>query len=150
MMRAMSQPVLRTMLAVVVLAPFAVAACNLVKKDEADAGAVATATASAPATTAAPTATPAATDTSTAAPTVAPLGSTPAAPATPGKPGTPVKPGDGGAAPATDGGKPSPGTAPTPTLTIPTAIPGFDAGGFKPPPGFPSSLPTFPPPPATK
>ena len=39
---------------------------------------------------------------------------------------------------------------PTPTFAIPTAIPGFDAGGFKPPAGFPSTipttLPTFPPP----
>ena len=54
---------------------------------------------------------------------------------------------DAGAA-ATDAGKAAP--APTPTFTIPTAIPGFDAGGFKPPAGFPSTipttLPTFPPP----
>jgi hypothetical protein len=57
------------------------------------------------------------------------------------------KPADGGVA-AADAGKAAP--VPTPTFAIPTAIQGFDAGGFKPPAGFPSTipttLPTFPPP----
>jgi hypothetical protein len=87
---------------------------------------------------------------------VAPLGATPAQPAGGVKPavavtdgGKPVAVADAGAAPvAADGGKAAP--VPTPTFTIPTAIPGFDAGGFKPPAGFPSTLPTtlptFPPP----
>ena len=73
---------------------------------------------------------------------------TPAPPSTDvpllGKPGTTptgtvvVKPTDGGVKP-TDGG-----TAPAqPGLVIPT-IPGFDAGGFKPPAGFPTAIPGIP------
>jgi hypothetical protein len=100
---------------------------------------------------------------------------TPAVPATTAAPGTPAPPvttvaplggavapapGAGGVKPAGDAGKPAAtaggaaaadggktAPAPTPTFTIPTAIPGFDAGAFKPPPGFPSTIPTFPQPP---
>jgi hypothetical protein len=121
-------------------------ACDFGKKDAADAAAAALAP---PPTTAAPTATPGSTDPGPVN-TVAALGSTTAAPVQPGQPGHPVATPDGGARP--DAGKTTPagdgGTAPapTPTFTVPT-IPGFDAGGFKPPPGFPTALPTFPPPP---
>jgi hypothetical protein len=120
-------------LALVVLS---VAACDLIKKDEADAAPpVATATATAPVTAAQPTAT-----VPTQPTPVAPLGATTATPATPGHPAVT----DGGkTAPAADGGT---APAPTPTFVVPTAIPGFDAGGFKPPPGFPTAIPTFPPP----
>lgn len=138
MMRAMSQPVLRSLLAVAVFAPFVVVACNPMKKDS---GVDAAATVTPAATTAAPTATP--TPTETTPPTVAPLN--PGTATTP----TPAHPGTAPAKPAGDGGKTAP-TAPMPTFTIPSAIPGFDAGAFKPPPGFPSTLPTFPPPPANK
>ena len=99
---------------------------------------------------------PAATDTTAPAATTAAPGATTPAPLnpTPGvKPlavvdgGKPADAGavtiDGGVAPvptpAIDGGA---APAPTPKLTIPTAIPGFDAGAFKPPPGFPTALPS--------
>jgi hypothetical protein len=81
----------------------------------------------------------------------------PLSPAVPGAPGVAVKPAvtDGGKVVATDAGAAADGgnvaPAPTPVFTIPTAIPGFDAGAFKPPPGLPSTIPTtFPtvPPPA--
>jgi hypothetical protein len=113
-------------------------ACELTKKDAPDAAALPVVTAAPAATTpAAPTA---------AAPadpgTVAPLGATSATPAAPGHPTATAHTDGGKTAPAADGGT---APAPTPTFTIP-AIPGFDAGGFKPPPGFPSTLPTFPPP----
>ena len=133
------------------LAPLALVAagCDLKKDGAADAAVVATQPPAPPPTGPAPVAPP------PAVTPVAPLGA--AAPVPPGG-AKPAAVTDGGkpaaaadaAAPAGDGGKPVPGTAPTPTLTFPTAIPGFDAGGFKPPPGFPSSipstLPTFPPP----
>ena len=143
MLHAMSRRLIWVPFAVVALAPFAFA-CNGLKRDGADAAPVVVAP---PATTATPPATP------EAPPGVAPVA--PLGAVAPGHPGG-VKPaGDAGKAadggPAADGGKTAPGTAPTPTLTIPTAIPGFDAGAFKPPPGFPSTfpstLPTFPPPP---
>jgi hypothetical protein len=115
--------------------------CDGLKHNDADAAAAAPVVAPAvPATTAAP-GTPAPPVT-----TVAPLGGAVPTPA------GGVKVTDGGkpvatdAGAATDGGKAAP--APTPTFTIPTAIPGFDAGAFKPPPGFPSTIPTFPQPPA--
>ncbi len=117
------------------LAVLAVAACDLKREPPPDAAPL-TATATAPATAAQPTTAP------TEPTPVAPLGATSAHPGAPGAPGTAHA--DGGkTAPAADGGT---APAPTPTFTIPTAIPGFDAGGFKPPPGFPSTLPTFPPP----
>lgn len=134
----MSRYVLALAVAVVVAAaPFAVA-CDALKKDSADAAVVV-----APAATTAAAAEPA-----PAVPVVAPVAPLggPVAP-TPGvvKPvaGDAGKPADAGA--AADAGKTAP--TPTPVFTIPTAIPGFDAAAFKPPPGFPSTLPTFPPPP---
>ncbi|MDB4947267.1 MAG: hypothetical protein JWP97_6801, partial [Labilithrix sp.] len=85
----------------------------------------------------------------TGTPVVPPLGAATTTPA-----GT-AKPAGGGAATdagaAADGGKAAP--VPTPTFQLPTAlptIPGFDAGAFKPPPGFPTTLPTFPPPAPSK
>jgi hypothetical protein len=122
--------------------------CDALKHNDADAAAAAPVVVPAvPATTAAP-GTPAPPVT-----TVAPLGGavpTPAGGAKVTDGGKPVAT-DGGAATdagavTADGGKAAP--APTPTFTIPTAIPGFDAGAFKPPPGFPSTIPTFPQPPA--
>jgi hypothetical protein len=117
-------------------------ACNLVKKDETDASGPAPTTPPATAaTTAATTTAPATTDTAPA-----PLGTTTTTVApTPGHPTVVTDAGKptADAGPAADGGaKP-----PTPTPTLPT-IPGFDAGGFKPPQGFPSTIPTWPPPPA--
>jgi hypothetical protein len=120
----------------------AVAACDMFgKKDTPDAAAVAP-----PPTTAAPTPTPGSTDPGPVNP-VAPLGATTATPAVPGHPvaagdAAAPKATDAGKAPAADGGT---APAPTPTFVVPT-IPGFDAGGFKPPPGFPTAIPTFPPP----
>ena len=153
MLHAMSRQVrcLWIPFAFVVVAPFAVG-CDALKKDSADAAVVAPAVG-----TAAPV-TPA--ETAAAAPGVAPvappLGGAVAPPhAAGGKPVGVVdggKAADGGVAAVDaggDGGKTAP--VPTPTFVIPTAIPGFDAGGFKPPAGFPSTipttLPTFPPPP---
>lgn len=131
----------------VVLAPFALTACDALKKDDADAAVVVPV---APATTAVAPATAATPD--PAATPVAPLGGavapTPAAGGTVKPAGTATAVVDAGKpAAATDAAAPAPTAAPTPTFTIPTAIPGFDAGAFKPPPGFPSTLPTFPPPP---
>ena len=122
--------------------------CDALKhNDAADAAAVAPpATPAVPATPATP-ATPAPPVT-----TVAPLGGAVAPPAGGVHPaGDGGKPAAADAGAAADGGKPAPGTAPapTPTFAIPTAIPGFDAGAFKPPPGFPSTIPTFPQPPPT-
>ena len=114
MLRAMIRHVLWipfVLVVLVVLAPLVVG-CDQLKKDSADAAAVAV-----------------------------PPGT--AKPVTDG--GKPV---DAGAVVVTDAGKTAP--TPTPTFTIPTAIPGFDAGAFKPPPGFPTTLPTFPPPPPAK
>lgn len=146
MLHAMSvRRVLGFSLAVVVVAPFALFACDGLKKDAPDAAAVAPV--APPATPAAPAAPD--TGNAAAATPVAPLGghvaTTPAGGVKPAA-ADGGKPADGGA--AGDGGKPAP--VPTPTFAIPTAIPGFDAGGFKPPAGFPSTfpstLPTFPPP----
>lgn len=139
MMRRMSQLATRSLFAAIVLVPFAVAACDQMKKDSADAAvpvavptaATATATDTATATaTAAPIPTPLATTTATVAPTTTAV---------------PTAKADGGVAPKPDGGA-APTAAPTSTFVIPTAIPGFDAGAWKPPAGFPSTLPTFPPP----
>ncbi len=147
MLHAMSRPKVLGLafgLFALALAPFAVTACDGLKKDGADAAVVVPV---APATTAATPATP-----DPAATPVAPLGGgvapTPGGvrPAVAGDAGKPAVAADA-AAPA-DGGKTTPTAAPTPTFQIPTAIPGFDASAFKPPPGFPSTLPTFPPPPA--
>ena len=131
-------------LAVVVVAPFGLFACDGLKKDAPDAAPVVV---TAPVTPAAPAAPD--TGNAAAATPVAPLGHVATPPAAGG-----VKPvaADGGkpadAGVAADGGKAAP--VPTPTFVIPTAIPGFDAGGFKPPAGFPSTIPstfpTFPPP----
>lgn len=148
-------------LAVVVAAPFGLTACDaLKKKDDVDA-ALPVAPPVDPAAAAPATAAP--TDPGAAAPVtpVAPLGAVapgaapaPAAPAAPAAPGVKPVAVDAGkvavvdAGAAKDAGKAAP--APTPTFAIPTAIPGFDAGAFKPPAGFPSTipttLPTFPPP----
>ncbi len=135
------------------LAPFAYGCDALTKKDAADAAVVAT-----PAPAVTPPVTPAAADPAPAATPVAPLGAAAPTPAGGAKSLDGGKPADGGTV-ALDGGKPVDAgavdggkTAPTPTpaFTIPTAIPGFDAGAFKPPAGFPSTLPTtlptFPPP----
>lgn len=147
MLLAMSRSVvLGLVFGVVVVAPFALTACDGLKKDSADAAVVVPV---APATTA-PVATAPTPDPGTApvaplggavAPTPAAGGVKPAVTADAGKPAV-----ADAAAPA-DAGKTAPAPTPTPTFTFPTAIPGFDAGGFKPPPGFPSTLPTFPPPP---
>ncbi len=121
--------------------------CDLLKKaDSADAGVAVIAT---PQGAAAPVATPPSLTTAVPPTTpVAPLGAAKASPAT-GSPRPVVvaggKPADGGPAGATealaaDGGKTAP--VPTPVFQIPTAIPGFDAGAFKLPPGFPSTIPT--------
>jgi len=132
-------------------APFALA-CDALKKDNADAAVAAPVVA-----TAAP-GTPA--ETAPVAPGVAPVapplgGAVAPTPAGGVRPVAAVdagKPADAGVA-AIDAGGDAGKTAPvpTPTFAIPTAIPGFDAGGFKPPAGFPSTipttLPTFPPPP---
>lgn len=135
-MRRMSQLATRSLFAVV-LVPFVIAACDQMKKDAADAAVpVATATATA-------TATAAATDTATAAPTATPLTATASVAPTATTTAVPTAKHDGGVAPKTDGGA---APAATPTFQIPTAIPGFDAGAWKPPAGFPSTLPTFPPP----
>lgn len=144
--------VLAVAFGVVVVGPFGLTACDALKKnDAADAAAVApVATTAAPAT-AAPTDPAAAAAAAAATTPVAPLGgpvaTTPAAggvkPVAVTDGGKPVEAGaavvtDAGV--AADGGKVAP--APTPTFQIPTAIPGFDAGGFKPPAGFPSTIPT--------
>ena len=140
-----SRTALHLAFAVVVLVPV-VAACE--KKPDGAADAAAATPALNPNATA-PVIDPAAPPPATGTP-VAPLN-----PAAPGAPGVAVKPAtDGGRVVATDagvaadGGKVAP--APTPVFTFPTAIPGFDAGGFKPPPGLPSTIPTtfptFPPP----
>lgn len=140
MMRRMSQLATRSLFAVV-LVPFAIAACDQMKKDAADA-AVPVATVPTAATA---TATATATDTATAAPTATPLTATAtvAPTATTTTTAVPTAKTDGGVAPKPDGGA---APAATPTFQIPTAIPGFDAGAWKPPAGFPSTLPTFPPP----
>jgi hypothetical protein len=151
-----SRSVFALAFAVVVVAPFGVIACDALKKDAAaDAGAPAVAPV---AETAAPATAAAATETAPAAVApVAPLGA--AVTPTPAAGGTatvkPVATDAGGAVVVTDAGavadagKAAP--APTPTFQIPTAIPGFDAGAFKPPAGFPSTIPTtfptIPPPP---
>ena len=146
MLRAMIRHVLWipfVLVVLVVLAPLVVG-CDQLKKDSSDAAAVAVP----PATPVAPAADPNAAAPATGVAPVAPLGGgvvTPVAPGT-AKPVTDGgKPVDAGAVVVTDAGKTAP--TPTPTFTIPTAIPGFDAGAFKPPPGFPTTLPTFPPPP---
>jgi hypothetical protein len=151
MLHAMSvRSVLGFSLAVVVAAPFGLFACEGKRADGGADAAVVVATPAVPVAPAAPD-----TGNAAAATPVAPLGAAaPVAPAAGGvKPavatdgGKPVAVADAGPA-VTDGGKAAP--APTPTFAIPTAIPGFDAGGFKPPAGFPSTipttLPTFPPP----
>jgi hypothetical protein len=149
MLHAMRRNVLRfgawIPFAVVLLATFAVA-CDVLKKDSADAAAVAPVVG-----TAAP-ATPA--EAAPAAPgviTVPPLGTVAHGPTAPGvRPvGDAGRSAEAGAAVVVDAGTSDAGKAapvPTPTFAIPTAFPGFDAGGLKPPPGFPSTLPTFPPP----
>lgn len=153
MLHAMSRNVLRLgpsillWIPLVVSAPFAVA-CDALKKDNADAAVVApAATTAAPAIATAPAA-PVAVGVTPVAPLGGAVAPTPAAGVKPVAAVDGGKPVDGGAA-AVDGGKTAP--TPTPTFAIPTAIPGFDAGGFKPPAGFPtaipSTLPTFPPPP---
>jgi hypothetical protein len=155
MLHAMSRHSLRLgawiPFAVVVVAPFVVA-CDLLKKDDADAAAVAPAVPVVPAVAPGTPADPAAVAPGVAP--VAPLGAVTVTPAGAVKPVAVTdggKPAEAGAAvvDAGDAGKTAP--TPTPTFTIPTAIPGFDAGGFKPPAGFPSTipttLPTFPPPP---
>jgi len=143
MLRAMIRYALWIPLVLVVAAPFVVA-CDLLKKDSPDAAAVAVPTAVAPV---APAVDPGATAPATGVVPVAPLGGGGVAPVAPGT-GKPISDGgkaaDAGAVVVTDAGKAAP--TPTPTFTIPTSIPGFDAGGFKPPPGFPTALPTFPPP----
>lgn len=148
MLHAMSRIALGLAFAVVALAPFAVACDMLNRGDGADAAADAPIAVTPP--IAPTTAAPAVPDTAT--PAVTPLGG--AVAPTPGtKPVAVVdggKPADAGAVviadagTLADGGKAAP--VPTPTFTIPTSFPGFDAGAFKPPPGFPSTLPTFPPP----
>lgn len=153
MLAAMSQQTRVSMLASLFTVSLALTGCDALggKKDGADAAAVAPVPSpTAPATTAAAPGAPAPIETS------APLGATPAATVVPGQPGVPAtaKPADAGAVAVTDGGvktdAAAPAATPTPTFAIPTAIPGFDAGGFKPPAGFPSTipttLPTFPPP----
>ena len=148
MLHAMSFRSVLGTASVIVLAVSGVApsaGCDALKHNDADAAAVAPVVVPAvPATTAAP-ATPAPPVT-----TVAPLGGAAPPPAGGAKlDGGKAVAADGGAATdggaAGDAGKAAP--APTPTFTIPTAIPGFDAGAFKPPPGFPSTIPTFPQPP---
>ena len=141
MLHAMSRHALWIPFAVVALAPFAVA-CDALKKDTPDAAVVVAPPAASPAAVAPADAAAAATT------PVAPLGAVTVTPG--GGAVKPVavtdggKPADAGAVVVTDGGKTAP--TPTPTFVIPTAIPGFDAGGFKPPPGFPTAIPTFPPP----
>jgi len=146
MLRAMIRHVLWIPFVLVVSAPFVVA-CDQLKKDSADAAAVAVPPAT-PVAPAAPAADPNAAAPATGVAPVAPLGGgvvTPVAPGT-AKPVTDAgKPADAGAVVVTDAGTPTP--TPPPAFTFPTAIPGFDAGAFKPPPGFPTTLPTFPPPP---
>jgi hypothetical protein len=141
MLHAMSSTVLRLACTAAVLA---LAACNLTKDGGADAAVAVPPPAATPVAPAAPAADPAAAPTAPVAPLGGPVTPTPGA--------KPVAAVDGGKPAAdagvTDGGKAPP--APTPTFAIPTSIPGFDAGAFKPPPGFPTSipttLPTFPPP----
>jgi hypothetical protein len=147
-------------LALLLVLPLGLVACDQLKGlmgkgDDAGADAAAATTAIAPpATATAPAATETAPPpTATAAPLTPPGPGV--KPATPGVPAPGVdagKPGDAGApAPAGDAGAPGDAgvPAPRPTLTIPTAIPGFDAGAFKPPPGFPTAIPSglLPPPP---
>jgi len=146
MLHAMSRRALWIPFAVVALAPLAVA-CDALKKDTPDAAVVVAPPAATPAAVA-PADPKAAAAAAAATMPVAPLG---AVTVTPGggavKPVAATdggKPADAGAVVVTDGGKTAP--TPTPTFVIPTAIPGFDAGGFKPPPGFPTAIPTFPPP----
>jgi len=147
MLHAMIRHVLWIPFVLVVSAPFVVA-CDQLKKDSADAAAVAVPPAT-PVVPVAPAVDPNAAAPATGVAPVAPLGGGGVAPGT-AAPGTtkPLtdggKPADAGAVVVTDAGKTAP--TPTPTFTFPTAIPGFDAGGFKPPPGFPTTLPTFPPP----
>ena len=145
MLHAMSvRCVLGFSLAVVVVAPFGLFACDGLKKDAPDAAVAPVAPPATPAAPAAPD-----TGNAAAATPVAPLGATHPVAAGGVKPASADggKAGDSGVA-AGDGGKAAP--VPTPTFVIPTAIPGFDAGGFKPPAGFPSTIPstfpTFPPP----
>lgn len=144
MLHAMMRHVLWIPFVLVVSAPFVVA-CDALKKDSADA-AVVVAPPATPAAPGAPAVDPGAAAPATGVAPVAPLGGGVAPVAT----GTvkPItdggKPADAGAVVVTDAGKAAP--TPTPTFQIPTSIPGFDAGGFKPPPGFPTTLPTFPPP----
>jgi len=154
MLAAMSQQTRVSLLASLFTVSLALTGCDMLggKKDGADAAAVAPPVAT-PTTPAATTAAPGA---PTPVETSAPLGATPATAVAPGQPGVPstAKPADAGAVAVTDGGvktdAAAPAATPTPTFAIPTAIPGFDAGGFKPPAGFPSTipttLPTFPPP----
>lgn len=154
MLPAMSQQTRVTLLASLFTLSLALTGCDMLggKKDDADAAAVAPV-----ATPTTPAATTAAPGAPTPVETSAPLGATPGQPAVaPAQPGAPAtaKPADAGAVAVTDGGvktdAAAPAATPTPTFAIPTAIPGFDAGGFKPPAGFPSTipttLPTFPPP----
>ncbi|AKU95884.1 hypothetical protein AKJ09_02548 [Labilithrix luteola] len=144
----MTRFALRSAVLVVAFGSFTLAACDLIKKGGADASADTVAAV----VDAAPVVTPAATVTAAApAETAAPLAVAPAVTtAAPGATHTaaPVVVADAGkaadaAAPA-DAGNAAP--VPTPTLQIPTSIPGFDAGAFKPPAGFPTTLPTWPPP----
>ena len=151
MLRAMSRNLLGGLFLsfapALALAPF-VTACDALKSGAADAAPVAVTPLATPATPPATAEPPPA-----AVQPVAPLGQVTPPPGAghPGAPGTKPAAADGGTAIA-DGGKAAPAApgVPTPTFVIPTAIPGFDAGAFKPPAGFPSTipttLPTFPPP----
>lgn len=125
-------------------------ACDLVKKDAAQA-VDASAAATAAQTTTGPTL-------ATAAPPpvepVAPLGAAANAGGTPAHAGTAATTthpkADGGVAVA-DAGASDAGHATTPPFTLPSSLPSalahFDAGTIKLPAGFPSTIPTFAPPP---
>jgi hypothetical protein len=127
-------------------------ACDLLKKKGADDGGTDAAVTVEPTATAEPAAVDAAAA-ATATATAAPLGHGPTTPTV--HPVAIVDAGqavDAGAAPASvvdagaapvavvDAGTAPP--APTPTLQIPTAFRRFDAGAFRPPPGFPTALPS--------
>jgi hypothetical protein len=127
---------------------------DALKKDQADAGTTAVAVAVTPATATAVATAPAEPPAAATTP-VAPLAAAAAGTAATPRVGAKATSPDAGKVVGTDAGKVEAADAgsaiptPTPKVNFPTipAIPGFDAGAFKLPAGFPTTIPTIPTPP---